>query len=356
LSQLIASSEPAVRQVEAAASFPVCCVNPSGVTIGMMSTALRAAVLVVMAAASLRAQPDPETLRTRDAAVQAFRDSPSLGRFSDAGLAITGASGWRAFDGPSPSRPPRNRDFDAMKARLADGIVVSTSVLPSPSSSFDLPPERIMAMLPAVRPSFFRRDEALFAIALRPFKLIDDDVITLIDALSAVNRVTMRVRVAEPMSFGNNGPRGAWDVGAVEARFEREAPVHGVTPGGQATGYTVRSIRAPIGSQRCGLKEGTVIGTRVNAGWASSVVAWIGKPAPGNAIVTSRAMGGTDVHDKLVTESIDLNRDGVPDFSTWAGIDRSEIVDDVDIPWKAVFVNLDGEWTLGSYRAEPDCT
>jgi hypothetical protein len=313
-------------------------------------------MVVLTAAGGLYAQANPELLRARDDAVRAFHDSPSLGRFSHAGVAIMQASDRYTLDRPDPS-PPKNHEFELMKARLAAGVVVSRSIVPTPSP-FAIPTSRVtLAMLPAVRPSFFRRDESPFVIALRPFKLVDADVVAVVDALSAMNRFTMRVRVAEPMFFSKNGgPLGAWDVGSVEARFDQGAPVQGVSREGQPTGYTVRSVKAPIGEQQCGEVGGSVIGARVNPAWASSILAWIGKPAPGLAIVTSRQAGGVAVHDKLATEIIDLDRDGVPDFSTWAGIDKSEFADDIDIPWKAVFVNLEGQWVLGAYRSVADCT
>jgi hypothetical protein len=323
----------------------------------LMTAAFRVAIVLLITVGGVRAQVDPEQVRARDAAIQAFRAAPSLARFSAAGQAIMDATDWRPSDDSNPTPPPRNRDFEGMKATLAAGVVVSMSALPAMPSPVPSPHPRVTAtMLPAVRPSFFTRDEPLFVIALRPFKLVDEDVVSVVDALSAVNRLMIRVRVAEPMSFGPNGPLGAWDVGAVEARFDRDALVHGVARGGQVTGYNVRSIKAPIGSQLCSVRDGSVIGTRVNPEWASAIVGWIGKPAPGGAIVTSRQSGGAGAHDRLVNEIIDLDRDGVADFSTWAGIDRSEVIDDVDLPWKAVFVNVAGKWLLGSYRSAPDCT
>jgi len=329
----------------------------SSVKIGVMWTLARVALVVLIAAGGLCAQADIDFNQRRDAAIQAFRSSPSLAGFSVAGEAIMQASDSRLFDGSTPRRPARHPDFEAMKATLAAGVMVSLSALPPEPTLEAIDNERVVdARQPAVRSSFFKRGEPLFVIPLRPFKLVDADVISLVDALSAVNRQPMRLRVAAPMSFGSNGPLGAWDVGAMEARFERDALVHGVGSAGQATGYNVRSVKAPVGWQPCTSNDGSVIGTRVNANWASATVAWIGRSAPGAASLTTRESGGSRTHDKLVNELIDLDRDGVPDFSTWSGIDKSDIVDDVDRPWKAVFVNVEGTWTLAAYRAAPDCT
>jgi hypothetical protein len=322
-----------------------------------MNTPSRVAISIAIAAVGLHAQIDPESVRQRDAAIKAFRESPSLAAFSAAGEAIMAASNWRQVDDANPRPPAKDREFEAMKATLAAGVVVSTSALPPLSPPVSSPNERVkLTMLPAVRPSFFKPGEPLFVVALRPFKLVDEDVITLVDALSAVNRLAMRVRVVEPMFFGSNGPYGAWDAGVVEARFEQDARVHGVATDGQLTGYNVRSMKAPVGLQPCASRGGSVIGTRAGPAWVSSTVGWVGQAAQEKAIVATRQSGGAGVHQKLVNETIDLDRDGVPDFATWAGIDESEIVPEVDIPWKAVFVNVGGTWTLGSYRAEPDCT
>jgi len=118
-----------------------------------MRTAWRVAMIVLTAAGGLYAQVDPAVLRARDAAIRAFHDSPSLGRFSDAGVAITEATGWHTLDRPDPT--PKNHEFELMKARLAAGVVVSKSIVPTPSR-FSSPTSRVtLAMLP-------RRSAVLF--------------------------------------------------------------------------------------------------------------------------------------------------------------------------------------------------
>ncbi|HUQ87120.1 MAG TPA: hypothetical protein VM096_06145 [Vicinamibacterales bacterium] len=317
-------------------------------------------VIAVLAASGLRAQDSQgdaqyraEMSKERDTAIRAFHNSPSLERFSEAGTAIMTASGWlNATDRKESDLPPKHPEFEKMKARLAAGIVVPASALPAPPAFSDRTDRVTLAMLPAIRPSFFPASEPVFAIALRPFKLVDEDVDTLIDALSAVNRVTMRIRTAGPIRWGSDGPLGAWDVDSVEARFDQDSMVHGLTRDGQSTGYRVRSVKAPIGSRYCSDRGGSVVGTRVTAAWDSSIVAWIGKPAPGKATITSRQTG-RDL-EKLVTENVDLDQDNVPDFSIWAGAYAG--IGELPVQWKAVFVNVGGKWLLGSYRSAPDCT
>jgi hypothetical protein len=238
-----------------------------------------------------------------------------------------------------------------MKARLANGVMVSTSAIQTPSE-WDLPDRGTKALLPPIRSSFFRAEDAVFAIAVRPFKLVDVDVVPLIDALSAVNRLTMRIRTAGPIEFGNDGPNGSWDVASVEARFDQAALIHGLTRDGRSTGYRVRSVMTPIGGRNCTDRRGSVIGTRVTPDWDSSIVAWIGKPAPGDAVVTSRDTRRAAT--KLVTETVDFDRDNVPDFLIFAGTEPG--IEDIPIPWKVVYVNAGGKWLLGSYREAPDCT
>jgi len=295
----------------------------------------------------------PELDKQRDEAIRTFQDSPCLGRFSEAGIAIMNASDWaNARDRKEDDLPPAHPEFEKMKARLATGVMVSMSAI-QPPSEWDVPEGDTMASLPAIRPSFFRADDALFAIAVRPFKIVDKDVVPLIDALSAINRLTMRIRTAGPIGFGTGGsPNGSWDVASVEARFDQEALVHGLTRDGRSTGYRVRSVMAPIGERNCTDRSGSIIGTRVTPDWDSSIVAWIGKPAPGTAMVTSRQTGSGVT--KRVTETVDFDRDGVPDFFISAGSDIG--ISDLPVPWKIVFVNVEGKWRIGSYRSAPDCT
>ena len=61
----------------------------------------------------------PELDKQRDEAIRAFQDSPSLGRFSKAGLAIMNASDWaNARDRKEGDLPPAHPEFEKMKARL----------------------------------------------------------------------------------------------------------------------------------------------------------------------------------------------------------------------------------------------
>ena len=69
-------------------------------------------------------------------------------------------------------------------------------------------------------------------------------------------------------------------------------------------------------------------------------------------MVTSRQTGSGVT--KRVTETVDFDRDGVPDFFISAGSDIG--ISDLPVPWKIVFVNVEGKWRIGSYRSAPDCT
>lgn len=329
-----------------------------------MRIASSVAIAVLMAAggvyaqdyAQARADFRAQMSKERDAAIRTFQESPSLGRFSEIGTTIMMASGWldestRTYQ--ITDLPPKYPDFEKMKAQLAAGVIVSTSAIPAPSGFEDGKERVTLAMLPAIRPSFFRENEPVYAIALRPFRLVDADVITFVDAMSAVNRLTMRIRTVGPIRWGNDGTLGAWDVASVEARYERDALVHSLTRDGRATGYRVRSVKTPIGARFCTDRSGSVIGTRVTPDWDSSIVAWIGKPAPGDATVTSRETKRDA--GKLVTENVDLDQDNVPDFSIWAGSEPG-VIEDIPIPWKLVFVNVGGKWLLGSHRSAPECT
>ena len=68
------------------------------------------------------------------------------------------------------------------------------------------------------------------------------------------------------------------------------------------------------------------------------------------------AMGGSGKLDKVTIESVDIDRDTVPDFSIWSGLTPSEIQDNVDLFWKAVYANVQGQWVLLTYHQSADCT
>jgi hypothetical protein len=261
-----------------------------------------------------------------------------------------------------PYRQP-NAEFDAMKARLVAGVV------PDPR---DYTPRSIegsehyywepvqLAMkrtpLPAVTSSFFRADEPLFAVALRPFGLDEQGplAIGLADALSAVHRVPFRMRVLAPAGYYYGGPIGIWDISSVGMRFEKPVVLHAVAARGGTTGLEVSSVRGPIGEQPCSGPKMSVVGKRQNAQWTAASLAWAGKPAASTPAVTATQIGGNTKYERLTVESVDLNGDKIPDFVAWTGL--AEAVVQAEIPWKAVFANVEGKWLLVALAQGLDCT
>ena len=70
--------------------------------------------------------------------------------------------------------------------------------------------------------------------------------------------------------------------------------------------------------------------------------------------MTRRTLGGRGQYQKRLVETVDLDGDGVADFSLWSGLDQA--VASTDTFWKAVYANLGGTWRLVVYRQEEDCT
>ena len=175
-----------------------------------------------------------------DWVARAFWISPSLVRFEWVGEAMADALApiEREMREGRDYRPA-NAEFDAMKKRLQPGLLVARDAFPRPpitvrEADATVNPERDSA----ARPSFFAKDEVLFAIALRPFRLRDafESGSALADAASILQNVSFRARVGGTPGFGTDGPLGLWDVESAEVKFSQPVHINAVT----AAGYSDR--------------------------------------------------------------------------------------------------------------------
>jgi hypothetical protein len=289
-----------------------------------------------------------------------FWVSPSLVRFVAVGYrmekALLTPAMHHAEQMTERSARPANAEFDAMKRRLEKGIVASGR----PPARY-IPEEPLTsamkrAALPQIRPSFFRADEPRLAIALRPFTLGDEGRIGpgLTDILSAAHGVSFRARIARPVRFAYFGAFGVWDISEVRVTFDKEVTINGIAASGTPVSVRFSSLLTPVGNDSCSGSSFDIEPSKPGPGWRSAIVAWVGKAAPGKAAVVSRRVGGNGKYDKLVIETVDLDGDGVPDFSLWAGLEPPGI--ETETFWKAVFGNVGGKWELLAFSQEADCT
>ena len=311
--------------------------------------------------AAVHAQPTRDYRQELATALKTFFAAPSLQGFVDLASPMSSAvmtpERWRLEDETGkPQRPP-HADFEAVKARLAAGVVVQGPVTSRSDSAGDILQGPLgkgvaRAPLPDVTPSFFGGSEP-FVVPLRPFTLADQFV-SLADALSAFHRTELRMRVMGPAQMRTHGVYGVWDVGSIGITFARPVRIHGLAADGSPTGADISSMRADF-TTYCGDKALSAINARsINAGWRGAVVAWVGKAPVGVASMSTRQINGATQYDKLVIDTIDIDRDGVPDFSIWSGM--QEAVASTDTFWRAVFGNIGGEWVLLGFAQEADCT
>ena len=257
-------------------------------------------------------------------------------------------------------RRPRNAEFDAMKARLAEPVVAAPPMTHAAySEGLPEPVQAAMkrAPLPSVRPSHFKSNEPLLVVALRPFALEDSGPMSasLTDALSAAHGVAFRTRVLHPAYRAHFGHAGVWDISTVGVTFDKEVTVHGITARGALTGLRIKSLVASLGNRACTDQGMTLKARPIDAGWRSAIVGWVGQPAPRErATVTTRQLGSAGKYGKLVIDTVDLDGDDVPEFLLWAGL--APPVVDIETRWKAVFVNVQGKWLLLAFNQEADCT
>ena len=263
----------------------------------------------------------------------------------------------------TPRRPP-NGEFDAMKRRLAAGVVPDARDHTPRSGEgteryYDESVQRAMKRtpLPQISPSFFRAGEPLFVVALGPFGLAEQGgiAIGLADALSAVHQMPLTMRVLAPVDFYHGGPIGVWDISLVGVTFAKPVTLHGITTRGDVTGLEISSLRAQMGNQPCTGSAMSVVSKRVNSRWLAASLGWAGKPAASIPTVTTTQIAGKTQIERFTAQSFDLNADKVADFLAWTGL-MAAVIEEGAIPWKAVFANVEGKWVLVAFVHGVDCT
>ena len=294
--------------------------------------------------------------------------APSLQGLADVGEEMTSIllseKDRNREDAESKPHRPRNPAFEAMKARLAAGVVPS-SADHYPASVEDLryfePLQNVLKQrpLPPVQRSLFRRDEPLFVVALHPLTLTEQGglAIPLSDALSAVHGVPLRTRTLKPAGYGHTGPIGTWDISSVGVQFDSPVTLNAVTARGESTGLSIASISAPIGDQLCVANVMSYNARSLDARWAAAIVGWVGKPAPARATVTTATFGESK-YGRVTLQQVDLNGDKIDDFLLWSGVEAPERSPSgqIDLHWRAVFANVDGQWIVAAFGRSHDCT
>lgn len=255
-------------------------------------------------------------------------------------------------------------EFEAMKRRLEQGIIspADARLVSSPGNDYDghLAQALKRASLPRIKNSYFTQDD-VFALPGKPFNLeaAQFDTLGLVDALSGFHKTPFRMTVERPAYYVDHYEfiAGNWDTGAITAHFDKPVRLNGITQQGRATAVDVAAVGIDFGSGSC-VGNGLTVDTRPvknTPPWQDTLLVWVGKPAqPRVATVKTRRLSGGNVYDALEIHDIDLNGDGVADFSVWNG--RYEPQVSADGLWQAVFANINGEWRLMNYTQDADCT
>jgi hypothetical protein len=294
-------------------------------------------------------------------------------------------------------------EFEAMKARLENGVVVTPEghlpfsangvivtlegYLPSRAQDGTIAQNRIP--LPQIKLSHFGKNETPVIFHANESYAVPGtmDIIALVDALSAANGATFRAVATRPAFYtlhpdvpavmADSGSAswnlikvsapmdvvvGVWDVGGLHITFDGDAILHGVTERGEPTARNVREIGLGMsdgspcpGGASVAMESKPVVGYAPSA---SAILRWAGKPMPGGAraraTVKTQQQAGESEYDKVILHEIDLNRDGVADFLVWQGRYRPQV--SAEGLWESIFANIDGQWQWLTYIEDPDCT
>ena len=292
---------------------------------------------------------------------RAFWISPSLTRFvhyaQEMERWLSGNEREEEYKLGRPIRP-RSPALDAMKSRLSEEVVAAYAVRedgPPGYYSDQFSEAKRRVGLEPVASSHFVADDVPFVVPLHPFS-IGEQGVDLVDALSHIRRTPFRARVVRQARMGNNGAMGAWGIGALGITFTRPVRIEAITASGAVTGADVASMQASLDSY-CGDPDMIVNARPLNSRWRTAVLGWVGKPpVAGKIRVASKRHDGQGKYGKLTVETIDLDGDGVPDFSMWSGVEEGLGAEYGERYWRAVFGNVGGRWLLLRFSREVQCT
>lgn len=334
-----------------------------------------------------------------DWTARAFWISPSLTRWALVGNVMERAvlsyeERSKQFEEQKPKRFAVP-EFEAMKKKLAEGILVAPSkhnrtpagsIAQSEAFAPSLKSARERIQLPTITPSFFRGTAPVMVSSERYGGLSRDSAgtLALADALSASNNAPFRAVVTGEASYALNPEEsifanadttwhfaavsgamdvilGIWDVGGLQITFDRDATLHGITKQGNATALNIHGLDLSIGyDSPCSYSSSQVnVNSTPVAGYAPTAwLSWAGKSMPdgekGKARIKTRQFKGATPYDLVVSSEIDLDRDGIADLLVWNGRYQAQV--SAEGIWQAIFGNVDGQWQLLRYEEDADCT
>ncbi|OGT87936.1 MAG: hypothetical protein A2286_12070 [Gammaproteobacteria bacterium RIFOXYA12_FULL_61_12] len=310
--------------------------------------------------------------------LQEFWISPSWDRFQAAGLAMNDLLSPEQQARELEERKPirwKLPEFEAMKARMREGISVSSKeviqlkvhpVRPEVANAY-LPDG-----LPKIRSSLLqRRDELLIDGPIQQPTL---------DQMTALSggrlRLTNLLRGPEYFDGKHGGQyiTGFWDIAEAEIAWESPPIRHTLDTDGLLAASHIPG--ALVGDyfddpdMGCGVRphlwtakdETPLADTPTLPTEAGILSFFVAKPlAARQALVETRVLRakatdaeGKQTMVKVILQDIDLDRDGVPDIALWTGQTPGGI--SPFLTWKKVFLNIQGVWTLDQEWTEDDCT
>lgn len=219
--------------------------------------------------------------------------------------------------------------------------------------------------LKPVKPSLFKKKTDVVIATANP-----DDL----DSLAALTGGQMAMRVLRGPRFRHDYDGfvadGFWDVGAVEVTLQKPVVLHVIAEDGLVSAAIRGRVKVTPNGEYAGCRDAIF-----------STIPEDAKPIAGYPVVTDNLLGfylpkaldvrkakitkravtvklkdgmGELVTEKALLRDIDINSDGIPDFSVWRGPTVGAVAP--LIFWKAIFMNVAGTWEQVFFDSEADCT
>ncbi len=285
-----------------------------------------------------------------------------------------------------PQRPPV-AEFDAMKQRLQQGIVVRSDLAQSwvrlqdfQQLSENSPPalqpwwnEKSLPLilsllaqnrLPSIAPSFFKSTQDVLPVGTRS-----------VDALASLAGAELRLTDLQgPIAVedDDNGFSYAaiWDVGRYTLQLSKPLLRYAVNRDGSLSAQQGRTfeLSAPVWDGECGDSYAPLypVDAEELPGYAPSqdevAEFFAAQPlTPRVADVISTVLNirqsnadGLAVVSPLVVHQVDLDRDEVVDLVKWSGTYQGNDYQG-ELPWWIQFANVGGAWQVAAYYQEEMC-
>lgn len=266
-------------------------------------------------------------------------------------------------------------EFEAMKARVQQGIVAPPSSKPPMLAGHSLAPETLQLMkmgkLDSVKPSLFKHASEIASAS------------SSVEQLSAQFEITEQVRILDGPQWAHHRhdtPRvfGHWDIGSLKLSLQKPVAEYVVGRQGLAAALQWKAEETQDYKAEYSCTSGFSLAQRAKTRLpdypqVKDPLVWffVPKALPYKKVaiktlarqfepMTEGKKFGQPTYSLLVMHEIDLDGDSIPDLSAWEVMGQPSLYEQPDqsdlVVLRITFANIAGEWRLLDMDSYGECT